>query len=657
MDADKHLLLCDCEGTMTLDAPKIASALGLKNARKVTGLCMGDLDVAAGAIASSDNVIIACGQQARLFAELADEIKQETGHDVDLLTVDIRDRAGWTDGGNAAPKQAALLAEAMMPRPSTPVRDVESTGTCLIIGTADTTIPVARRLAETLAVTLLLTDSPTDLTPEDGFDIALGRLKSAKGALGGFEVVVDGFAPMIPAGRGAARFEAPKNGAKSGCDILIDLTGAPSLFPAAHKREGYLRAAPNDSVALERVIFNASQLIGTFEKPLYIRFEPSLCAHSRARQTGCDRCLNVCPTGAITTAGDVVSIDPMICAGCGACAAVCPSGAASYDDPPVETLFARLRVLAQTYTAAGGTAPRVLFHDPEFGTEIIALSARFGRGLPVDVIPVEVANVEGIGHAEILAAFGNGFSAAIVLQGPQSDLSALGPQMDLTQAMLQGLGHEASRAMLIAPQSPDDLEAALYAAAPDAIAMTPILTVGGRRDVTRLAATALAGGATPTIPLPVGSPYGSVSINASSCTMCLACVSLCPVGALGDNPDRPEVNFREDACLQCGICAATCPEDAITLTPQLDLSKEVLSPRVLNTEDPFECIECGTPFGVKSTIERIVTKLSGNHWMYTNSDNARLIQMCDNCRIKAQYHDANSPFRGGDRPKIRTSDD
>ena len=138
----------------------------------------------------------------------------------------------------------------------------------------------------------------------------------------------------------------------------------------------------------------------------------------------------------------------------------------------------------------------------------------------------------------------------------------------------------------------------------------------------------------------------------------MACtISLCPSGALGDNPDRPEVNFREEACLQCGICVSTCPETAITLVPQLNLSKDALAPRELHGEEPFCCIECGKPFGVKSTIDRITEKLDGVHSMFTNSDNVRLIQMCDDCRVKAQFKAADNPFQGGERPKVRTTQD
>jgi len=123
---------------------------------------------------------------------------------------------------------------------------------------------------------------------------------------------------------------------------------------------------------------------------LAVRLEPTLCAHSRAEKPACSNCLNVCPTGAITSAGEHVAIDPMICAGCGSCSAVCPSGAISYDAPPIETIFRRLNTLASTYRKAAGGTPRLLVVDATYGAEMISLAARFGRGLPADVVPLEV---------------------------------------------------------------------------------------------------------------------------------------------------------------------------------------------------------------------------------------------------------------------------
>ena len=109
--------------------------------------------------------------------------------------------------------------------------------------------------------------------------------------------------------------------------------------------------------------------------------------------------------------------------------------------------------------------------------------------------------------------------------------------------------------------------------------------------------------------------------------------------------------------MQCGLCSNICPESAITLQPQLNLTDAAFNQVVLHEEEPFACVECGALFGVKSTVERIMDKLAGNHSMFGNPAAARMIQMCENCRIQAQFHSTDNPFQGGERPRVRTTED
>ncbi len=648
----RRLMLCDCEGTMMLDAGAIGAATGMTCGRTCTALCTTEIGRAADALRGTDPVTIACAQEAPAFAALAEELGVAAP-----ACIDVRDRAGWSDeAGAAAPKIAALLT--VPAPPPAAVLDVTSGGIALVVGDPDVALAAADRLAETLSVTCLLTREADILPgPERRFDVALGRLRTATGAFGGFAVSVEGFRALDPGGRGPLRFGRPQERVESACDIIVDLRGDGPLFPADHKRDGYLRADPRDPAAVARAVFDASHLVGTFEKTLHVRLDESLCAHSRAGQTGCTRCLTVCPTGAITPAGDVVSVDPMICAGCGACSAVCPSQAIGYDAPPVDWVLGHLRRLAAAFLAAGGTAPRLLVHDDGHGREMIALAARLGRGLPADVLPLELPALNAFGHAEMLVALACGFAEIAILPSPRTERETLEAQIAIAAALTEGVGIGTGRVRLVDADDPDTLAEALREAAPEALRVEPILPLGRRRDATRLAARALAGDARPTIPLPAGAPYGAVLVDRDACTLCLACVGLCPSGALGDDPDKPVLTFREDACLQCGLCANVCPEDAISYAPRLDLSDEALRLRVLNEEEPALCIECGKPFGVKSTIERIVSRLEGRHAMFTGSDNARLIRMCDDCRVNATYHARAAPFRLGDRPRPRSTDD
>ena len=639
------VLLCDCAGTMTPDARAIEAGTGLGCSKVHRMLCRDDAAATAAALQSGP-VLIACGQEVEAFADLAEDL----GVPGNLATVDIRDRAGWTDDATPGPKMAALIADARLPVPTVPALDITSDGVCLILGAEDVAIPAAQ--------TPVRSSGRHRHDPRGCRSGPAGRRRGDGPGRAGH-----GRAGRVHDHGGRLRrtlarraghphvFATPRNGAQSACDIIVDLTGGTPLFPAHHKRDGYLRADPRDPLAVERALFDAVQLVGAFEKPLYIRVDETLCAHSRASQTGCTRCLDLCPTSAIAPAGDHIVIDPAVCAGCGACAAACPSGAASADDPPVQHLNSRMRTMAEAFRKAGGTDPRLLVHD-DHGAEMIRLAARHGRGLPADVIPMEIPSLGVFGHAEMLAALGVGFSAVTIVPGPRTETDPMDAQIALANAIA---GEDRVGTSLV--EDPDALSEVLYKTSPSPRNIETILPLGGRRDVTRLAATALRGTPQDPVPLPDGAPYGTIAIDPDACTLCLACVSLCPPGALGDNPDSPEVNFREEACLQCGLCATVCPENAITLVPQLDLRPSALASRTLHQEEPFACIACGKLFGVKSTIEKITEKLAGAHPMFTNSDNAKLIQMCDDCRVKAQFHAEGNPFRMGTPRRVRTTDD
>lgn len=641
----KRLILCDCFGSQDLNGDAVETACGTPCSKVYSQLCVGQLEAAATEISRGD-VIIACQQERQKFLDLADELQAPTP---DFL--DIRDRAGWSeDTGSKLPKIAALAAEARLDQPLSKSVDIVSEGMCLIIGPSDPAYSVAETLSENLAVTVLATDD-ADAPVSRRFDTIKGRLRQATGAFGGFELRFDQLRQIVPGGRGPLRFSDPRDGAVSSCDIIVDLSGQVPLFPAPEKREGYLRADPKNLSAMSEVILEASQLIGTFEKPLYVRLEPSLCAHSRAEKVACSNCLNICPTGAITPAGEHVSIDPMVCAGCGECSAVCPSGAITYDAPTVETLYRRINTLASEFRKHTDVAPRLLVHDETHGAEMISLAARFARGLPADVIPLAVENLAGFGHAEILAALASGFVHVDILVSPKTERDALTQELALAQAMTGEAAVE-----LIEPFEPDGLCDTLFATGARTTEITPILPIGTRRQVARLSAKALNPEAE-VLPLPETAPYGAVLVDTDACSLCLSCAALCPSGALGENPDKPQLRFQEDACLQCGLCTNICPEDAITLQPQLNLTDTAFNQVVLHEEEPFACIECGVLFGVKSTVEKVVKKLGGTHSVYQSSDTIRLIQMCDNCRINAQYHSENNPFAGNERPRVRTTDD
>jgi ferredoxin len=657
----RTFLICSCEDTMPLDAG--AFERGCRGADIVSArqLCRAELERFRKLLASGEPITVGCTQEAPLFREIAAESTS------DVTFANIRESAGWSaEAEKAGPKMAALMSAAATVMPDVPFTRLESAGVALVYGRDERAVEASSLLKEHLDITALIT-RPDDLTPprSSEFPIVKGTIRAAKGHLGAFEIIVDDYASPRPSSRGALTFGPARDGAVSRCDILLDISGGPPLFPAADLRDGYLRADPGDPAAVLTAVLRARDLVGGFDKPRYVTFTADLCAHSRSKIVGCRRCLDLCPTSAIAPAGDYVAIDDKICAGCGQCAAACPTGAASYAFPSADALIRKLRTLLTVYRVAGGVSPGLLIHEEDHGGALIDALARHGDGLPTNILPFAVNEVTQIGLETIAAAFAYGASAVrVILRAkPRHDLAGLYNTIALAEPILSGLGFSGEPLATIETDDPFALGEALNAIKHTKGVSRPATfePVGGKRGVLKFALRELhrvAPAPTDVIALPAGAPFGAVEINVEGCTLCLSCVSACPTGALSDDPDQPLLRFAEDACVQCSLCKATCPEKVISLTPRLTFGDAAIAARVLKQEEPFPCIRCGKPFGVKSTIERVAARLEGKHWMYQNSPNRPdVIKMCENCRVAVVTEEGFDPHGAPARPKPRTTDD
>jgi len=658
-------LVCSCEDTMRLDEKAIARGCGTE-LRTAEQLCQAQLDRFMAALSTGRPLTVACTAQAPLFAQEA-----EAAGAAAPTFVNVREHAGWSAEGRAAgPKMAALLAAAAEPMPATPLVTLESEGVTLVLGRDAVAIEAAARLQDRLDLTVLLTGAEEVTPPRSApFPVMKGRARAATGWLGAFEVAVDGAAMPRPSSRARYEWGPGKDGAISRADVVLDLTGGAPLFPAHEVRQGYLRADPADAAAVERAIAAAGELAGTFDKPRFVAFEAGLCAHSRNKRTGCTRCLDLCPTGAITPGTgaekDHVVISAEICAGCGACAAVCPTGAATYTLPPPAALARRLRALLLGYRDAGGEAPVVLVHDEAAGEPMLDALARHGDGLPARVLPLRVNEPTALDLSLIAGAFAWGASAVRVLMPGRRGHGAEGVlrNVEYANAALDGLGlgHATPRAAAIETDDPFTLGEALAALprAPFAFAPSTHQAIGTPREMALQAFRALRAAArapAETVTMPALAPFGVAQVAAAGCTLCLACTSVCPTSAFSANPETPQLRFLEDACVQCGLCAATCPEKVITLEPRLNFAEAAASPQVVKEEEPAACPRCGKAFGTKASIARVKAKLSA-HWMFADPAKVAILDLCEDCRITEATSGGLDPYAGPARPVTKTTED
>ncbi len=661
---DKNVLICNCEKTMDIDGKKLCSALGNKGTLNVhSNLCRTEIDIFNQSLQNGEPLLVACTQEAPLFRELHAENSSTT----DLSFVNIRERAGWSEAGSKAiPKIAALLKESAYDVKPAGITNITSNGVCLVYGDGEQALEVARQLGARLSVTLVLKTS-ADMVPPTvaAFPIYRGEIAGIKGRFGDFEIVVDRYAAIVPSSKRSLEFQMERNGVSSRCSLIFDMTGDTPLISSPERRDGYFHVDPGQPGAVAQAMFEISDLVGEFDKPIYVTYDETICAHSRSSKVGCNQCLDICPASAIEPNGDGILIDPVICGGCGSCSSVCPTGAVSYDYPDRVSLIERARILLQTYRAAKGKDPVLFIHDESYGSELISMMARFGRGLPANVITFGVNEITQIGHEFLSSCLAFGATRIIFLvnQKRRDEMAGLYAQADLTNSILKAMGYgDAARILLIDEHDPDIVEDQLYRGL-DQTGLEPqnFEAVGGKRDIARTALLKLNENAPVPqehIALSQGAPFGRIIIDTDKCTLCQACIGACPADALADNPERPEVRFTEAACVQCGLCRTTCPENAITLEPRLNLTTEAMTPVILRHEDPFECIRCGKEFGTKSSIEHIISKLAGKHAMFGDAASQDLIRMCDDCRVIEQMvNPADEPMKMGQRPTIRTTED
>ncbi|WP_434131648.1 4Fe-4S binding protein [Methylocaldum sp. GT1BB] len=418
-------------------------------------------------------------------------------------------------------------------------------------------------------------------------------------------------------------------------DLILDLQNPPAIdlpIPPI----GYF-APGRDPKKWEQALNALAELVGEFDKPKFFEYRPELCAHGASRIEGCRSCLDACGTGAIESRGDRVSVDPYRCQGCGECATVCPSGAMNYVYPRRKDSLKRLRLMLDAFFEAGGERPELLLHDSNAGATWIA---EHESELPENILPYEIEALGASGMDFWLAALAYGFERVILLAAgtpAEPTRRALAEQIGYAGEILSAMGYPSDSVYLVCAE--DWLNVLEPLPASPCRTHARFAADDDKRTVIRLAVEHLYRQA-PSQPesaaLSPGAPFGEIRVDKEKCTLCLACVSVCPERALADGQDAPQLKLIEANCVQCRLCVKACPEHAISLAPRyLFDQRQARRARLLHEEAVFRCVECGKPFATAAMIKTITQRLQ-HHPMF-QGPNLRRLLMCEDCRVKAHF--------------------
>ncbi len=519
-------------------------------------------------------------------------------------------------------RQAALLAVEAWPA-AQPVAAVtmRSAGRLLIVGEIAACLGWAERLRNKLDLTVLATGGWGDSEAPTGetYPVLLGRVCRLAGHLGSFVLEWHADGSVAESMRSDV------------FDLVLDLCARP-LIGNVEPPQGY-QAPGRDPLDQALAVIELLPLTGEFEKPRYVALRATLCAHSRAKLPGCNNCIDVCATAAITAKGDAVEVDPYLCQGCGTCSSVCPSGALSYQYPRVADLGARIRAMLAAYRGAGGGDACLLFHSANAGRTTIEHLKR--RGLPASVLTLETWSADAVGLDLMLSAVALGANRVALLAADSHDPMPLRQQALIAETIVAGLGFPGEHFRVLTVAAPDELEAGLrdWPPAQGVDTAASFCPHSDKRATLDLAVAHLRAQApTPRqeIVLPAGAPFGAISASAA-CTLCMACVGACPANALIAGSEAPRLSFVEHHCLQCGLCVGSCPENALSMTPRL-LLEGARREQLLRQAEVFRCSACGKPMGARPLIEAMVSRLADHPMFATDAARARL-KMCGDCRV------------------------
>ncbi|EKO3484568.1 4Fe-4S binding protein [Vibrio fluvialis] len=515
-----------------------------------------------------------------------------------------------------------------------PTVSYESGGHTLILGPTSLIERTALQLSQMASVTLLSIDGEQGTHDK----LYFADTVEISGFLGAFKVIVENHGLNINLANAAIDHDC--------FDIVLDMSlngvmseevPVPGYFPVG-------RGFPKLSDSLEEI----PELMGTFDKPKYFRLDTDLCAHSSRGVKGCERCVDACPAGALSSegaekTGHRIQINPYLCQGVGTCATSCPTEAIHYALPNPTDTQKFIERLLNNYHQAGGEKPIVLICSSRHEQyNLMAL-----RVLPENVIPVTVEELPSVGIDTWFAALVNGATQVLFAASrhmPPTILRILNQEVSMAQSFLAHLGIRKETIDILYLES---LREAAPTLCDEPLGLNLGELEGKKRDrlYVALDALATARGTEPGAqPLAATAPYGAIECSTSDCTLCMSCVAVCPTRALHHEGDSPSLKFIEQDCVQCGLCVKACPEKALTAVQQLNWNAaQRQSVVTLHQEEPAKCLRCHKPFAPQSMITMLQNKLRG-HSHFSDQASLDRIAMCEDCRVVDVFESmANDP--------------
>ncbi len=664
------VFLCTCNNTVDIDFRSVKKSLkkDVEVVETVDQLCQGGLDYIVDDVRRLDLdgiLIAACTEKNRIFERVA------SGFGCETFFLNLREHCGWVHERKEATEKAKSMLKAAIDYAElstslpTPEKIALSVGyDVLVIGNEDNgAVEVAKSLSK-LANVHLLTKNVHEWCDEP--EIHIGSFKGISGDIGDFDVEIERDIDLEKCiSCGLCADACPKDAISydaiytigEGCDECGDcIDVCPTGAIAFHNQEvlhvGQILVIDKDwqgptyfgiykaddyEDALGKVPDVVSNL-GEIRKEKYLTLDLDRCASGRSELIGCEYCLP-CPYEAIERQGIKMVFSDVRCQGCGLCASSCPISVPKLREYPRPLLYSRIETLL-----SGDSRPKViLFADQENVEKLNAVGRKKIR-YPA-VLPLFVPCLDLVSDAHILSAFERGADGVILWSCENSHREQIESMVTFAQTTLSAF-ELGDRVLLL--NDAQQFDAADFAKEigdfTEKLSPSPIRKkkpenidfAKPKRDILieLMQTLRTKTGVQPTLIVEnTPFPFADVLIDVPKCTLCNACVTLCPTNAL--SKDETKIYFVYGDCVACSVCKQACPEEAIELRHVLDFSQLVeRGSKKLAEAEFIACADCGELFMPKAAFERMVkiaTEGEGTGDL-DREQQLELLKYCENCR-------------------------
>jgi len=340
-----------------------------------------------------------------------------------------------------------------------------------------------------------------------------------------------------------------------------------------------------------------------------ISLDASRCVRSLARESQCNKCEIICPTGAIVVGDNPLpAINFSACVGCGACDAICPSEALSLDSFNPTNFFFEFLEDKDNLISCRKNVPCIAALSVE---HIISLSV-LKKEMVLDMgycddcsiahkcKPQIVKNYEEASY--LLDAMENNALIRLEDIAYKSESKAQeSDRRDFFRSINLGSVAKSKHAFEVEVKKATD-ELVEHTLEKDDIALLKKKRVPEKR---KLFFTAIKRVARPSqFHIVDASELSFTSqklMNNESCTACQMCYRVCPTGALTSDIKNSKIDFDPFLCIKCHICHDVCEPEAITLSGSYNV-KEFFEPEVQNliSFKVRRCDECNIIFSTNS---------------------------------------------------------